>query len=170
MGSVTGSHNLSQHLRLTPRQRAAIPQIVAGATDTDVAVKLGLARETVSRWRTNPRFAKALQGARTQALTEALAELRGIALDAVRALRAAIGSKNEAIRVKAALAVLRLLIPLPAANDVEVDAMKDDERRLEEIQSLSLDEMELRFNIARDAVEHAIAEQREAESRAGAAT
>ncbi len=125
---ATKRHKTSRW-RLTSRQQAAIPLLVSGATDTSVAAAVGVSRETVGRWRANPRFTRALREAREQAFAISIVELRAAALDAVHALHAAVKDDDSVVRVRAAATILKLVLP-PPTSATQLPAPKEDNEPL----------------------------------------
>lgn len=99
---------------LTPDQAAALDLLLAGQTITAAAAAVGVARETVSRWRNNDPAFQAAYNAALQSVYDAgqarLLEARGKALDRLAAL---VDSTDEATALKAAAALLRVDAPRP---------------------------------------------------------
>lgn len=99
---------------LTPDQAAALDLLLAGQTVTAAAAAVGVARETVSRWRNNDPAFQAAYNAALQSLYDAgqarLLEARGKALDRLAAL---VDSKTPDIALKAAAILLRIDAPRP---------------------------------------------------------
>ena len=99
---------------LTPDQAAALDLLLAGQTITAAAAAVGVARETISRWRnSDPAFKGAYNAALQSAYDAAAARLldaRGKALDRLAAL---VDSHDQAIALKAAAALLRIEVERP---------------------------------------------------------
>jgi hypothetical protein len=99
---------------LTPDQAKALDLLLAGQTITAAAAAVGVARETVSRWRNDDPAFKAAYNAALQSAYDAgqtrLIDARGKALDRLAAL---VDSKDEATALKAAAALLRVDIDRP---------------------------------------------------------
>lgn len=99
---------------LTPDQAAALDLLLSGQTITAAAAAVGVARETVSRWRNNDPAFQAAYNAALQSVYDAgqarLLEARGKALDRLAAL---VDSTDEATALKAAAALLRVDAPRP---------------------------------------------------------
>lgn len=100
---------------LTAQQWQAVALLVAGKKQVEVAEALGVTQETVSRWRSGPLFAAALNLAVRDAYTGTIGQVRGLVTDAVAALRESLYSEDERIRMAAALAVLRLHLQLDSS-------------------------------------------------------
>lgn len=145
----TQTHKRSRRKHLTNGQAAAIPLLVGGATDKQVAEEVGVRRETVSRWHNHSRFRSELDTARGRAYADALDELRVGALRAVRVLLDSMASEDESTRVRSAHWLLRLLIPAPHALTVTADV------RNEQRESMSLKEARTRIEGATQALESA---------------
>ncbi len=99
---------------LTPDQAAALDLLLAGQTVTAAAAAVGVARETVSRWRNSD---PAFQGAYNAALQSAhdamgkkLLDARARAIDTLADL---LESDDQAIALKSAAALLRVEIDRP---------------------------------------------------------
>lgn len=99
---------------VTAQQWQAIHMLAAGRRVSDVAETLGVARETVSRWRASPAFVAAFNLTLRETHTETVGELRSAAVDAVSVLRELLNAENERIRLSAAVAVLKLAVELDA--------------------------------------------------------
>lgn len=101
---LTQVHKPSHPRQLTPQQTTAIELIVTGRTDAEVAVQVGVTRETVNRWRNwNPLFMAAMNELRLglwKATRERLRTLNAKALDVIE-------QHVQAGSLKAALALLK---------------------------------------------------------------
>lgn len=99
---------------LTADQAAALDLLLAGQTVTAAAAAVGVARETVSRWRNSDPAFQAAYNAALQSVYDAgqarLLEARGKALDRLAAL---VDSKTPEIALKAAAVLLRVDAPRP---------------------------------------------------------
>jgi anti-sigma factor ChrR (cupin superfamily) len=102
---------------LAADQAAALDLLLAGQTITAAAAVVGVARETVSRWRnSDPTFQAAYNAALQSAYdatTARLLDARGRALDRLAAL---VDSEDEATALKAAAALLRVEVARPAGD------------------------------------------------------
>ena len=88
---------------LSPAQLAYLRALISGKTITAAAEEAGVARKTVYRWQSNPRFAAMLNAWRNQAMESARTQLVGLTDEAIETLSIAL--KNRDVRV--ALAVLK---------------------------------------------------------------
>lgn len=99
---------------LSAEQAAALDLLLAGQTITAAAAAVGVARETVSRWRnSDPAFMGAYNAALQSAYdatTARLLDARGKALDRLAAL---VDSEDEATALKAAAVLLRVGVERP---------------------------------------------------------
>lgn len=99
---------------LSAEQVTALDLLLAGQTITAAAAAVGVARETVSRWRnSDPAFMGAYNAALQSAYdatTARLLDARGKALDRLAAL---VDSEDEATALKAAAALLRVDVDRP---------------------------------------------------------
>lgn len=99
---------------LTPDQAAALDLLLSGQTITAAAAAVGVARETVSRWRnSDPAFQAAynavLQSAH-DAMSKKLLDARARAIDTLAGL---LDSDDQATALKAAAALLRVEVDRP---------------------------------------------------------
>lgn len=99
---------------LSADQAAALDLLLSGQTVTAAAAAVGVARETVSRWRnSDPAFMGAYNAALQSAYdatTARLLDARGKALDKLADL---LDSEDEATALKAAAALLRVEVDRP---------------------------------------------------------
>ena len=106
--------NDPKNYELSPDQAAALDLLLAGQTATAAAAAVGVARETVSRWRnSDPAFQgaynAALQSAH-DAMAKKLLDARARAIDTLADL---LESDDQAIALKSAAALLRVEIDRP---------------------------------------------------------
>ena len=95
-------------------QAAALDLLLAGQTVTAAAAAVGVARETVSRWRNNDaNFQAAYNAALQSAYDATAARLLDARARAVERLAALVDSKDEATALKAAAALLRVEVERP---------------------------------------------------------
>ena len=105
---------------LTGRQLAAIARLMAGDNVTRAAEACGIPRRTLTRWLTEDLFSRALEAAQTAAIADSVRHLAGALSDAsAAAIRLARESEDEAIRLRAALAVVSMYRELRDAGDLE---------------------------------------------------
>jgi len=113
---------MARATRATPRlsyeleadQAAALDLLLAGQTVTAAAAAVGVARETVSRWRNgDANFQAAYNAALQSAYDATAARLLDARARAVERLAALIDSKDEATALKAAAALLRVEVDRP---------------------------------------------------------
>jgi hypothetical protein len=104
MMSRTKAHKTSQHATLSIEQHNAIDLLILGHTDHTVAEQIGVARETICRWRNeNPYFMAELNRRRKDVWQTAQERLRGLVGKAIDILEKALQPDD----VKAAVTVLR---------------------------------------------------------------
>ena len=106
-------------------QAAALDLLLSGQTVTATAAAVGLARETVSRWRnSDPAFMAAYNAAIQSAYDAGQARLLDARARAVERLAALVDSKDEATALKAAASLLRVPIMEPggAIDPAEIEA------------------------------------------------
>ena len=102
---------------LEPQQVEAVGLLLSGRTITETAAALGVARETVSRWRHTDAAFEALYNEGLRSTWEAgrvrLEEARG---KAIARLVELVDSEEPAVALKAAMALVRLDIPEPKGS------------------------------------------------------
>src|SRR5712664_2745053 len=91
--------------RLTMEQLNAIDLLILGQMDHAVAATVGVARETVSRWRLNPYFVAAMNKARQALWSAAHDRLRGLVTQSVDIVEKSLGDGD----LKAAIEVLKIV-------------------------------------------------------------
>jgi hypothetical protein len=112
---------------LAADQLAALDQLLAGKTVTEAAAAVGVARETVSRWRNSDAAFQAAYNAALQSVYEAgqarLLDARAKALDRLAGL---IDSDDPTIALKAAAALLRVEVARPRGHvdPAEIDSWR----------------------------------------------
>ena len=105
---------------LTGRQLAAIARLMAGDNVTRAAEACGIPRRTLTRWLAEEPFTRALEAAQTAAIADSVRHLAGALSEASAAvIRLARESEDEAIRLRAALAVVSMYRELRDAGDLE---------------------------------------------------
>ena len=107
----------AQTQELTPQQVEALGLLLSGKPITETAAALGVARETVSRWRHTDAAFEALYNEGLRSTWEAgrvrLEEARG---KAIARLVELVDSEEPAVALKAAMALVRLDIPEPKGS------------------------------------------------------
>jgi transposase-like protein len=92
----------------TKQEQAAL-LLSTGLSAVSVAKLISVAPETVSRWKSNPDFQALVNEHQTEKVTIAREQLRESAKKAASTIDSLLDSKNEAIKLKAALALLHLI-------------------------------------------------------------
>ena len=96
--------------QITIQQELVIVQLLAGQTQTVAAVEVGVAKETVTRWMTgDANFVAALNAGREELWRSNMDWLRTLADQAVATVGGLLEARSEAIRLKAALAILSMV-------------------------------------------------------------
>ncbi len=116
---------VSKTYELSPDQAAALDLLLAGQTVTATAAAVGLARETVSRWRnSDPAFMAAYNAAIQSAYEAGQARLLDARARAVDTLIGLLDSDDPATALKAAASLLRVPIMEPggAIDPAEIEA------------------------------------------------
>jgi hypothetical protein len=95
-------------LELNPSQLAAVDLVMLGLTDREVAEKIGVARETVTRWRLyHPAFQAELNGRRRALAESSLDRLRNLIPTALQTLESGLTDVTNTERFRLALHVLK---------------------------------------------------------------
>jgi len=110
---------------LTPRQERAIAALLTAPDQSAAAAACGIGRRTLTRWLATPEFRDAYRVASQQRLADTIGLLRATAADAVATLRTALGSDNEHVKVRAAVALLEIAVK------VDTDELADRVAALE---------------------------------------
>ena len=124
--TVTKSNETSQgpsSSRLSVEQMNAIDILVQGRTDQETADTVGVARETVTRWRNdNPHFAAQLNRQRRLIWSDSHDRLRALAGKAVDVLEVALdeGDSRAAVEVLKAIRLYGQVQPPSGPEDAEL--------------------------------------------------
>ena len=94
-------------VELSDRQQLAMPLVVAGKADKEVADEVKVTRETVWRWRHQPEFIAALNTYRKEVFGATQERLRDLVTGAVEALAEGLADENPRVRVQAAVHILK---------------------------------------------------------------
>ena len=101
---------------LKDQQMLAIPLIVAGKSDAQVADVVGVARETVNRWRNHDKdFQKELYQSRRAQINARISALSSVNTKAIEVMEELLDSKDESTRMRAAMHLLKT-VPLTHKN------------------------------------------------------
>ena len=93
---------------LKDQQLLAIPLIVAGKSDAQVAEAIGVARETVNRWRNHDEdFQNELSQSRRAHINARISALSSVNTKAIEVLEELLDSDDEQTRLRAAMHLLR---------------------------------------------------------------
>jgi hypothetical protein len=102
---LTENHRISQFFELSDEQQRAIPFILTGKTDREIAETIGVSRETVTRWRNeNPVFIAALNHERRQLWDASRNNVHSLVRKAVSVVEHALDQNDT----RAALAILKM--------------------------------------------------------------
>ena len=94
----------------------AIPHIVAGKSDAQVADVVGVARETVNRWRNHDEdFQNELYQSRRAHINARISALSSVNTKAIEVMEELLDSDDEQIRMRAAMHLLKT-VPLTHKN------------------------------------------------------
>ena len=101
---------------LKDQQLLAIPLIVAGKSDAQVAEAIGVARETVNRWRNHDEdFQNELSQSRRAHINARISALSSVNTKAIEVLEELLDSDDEQTRLRAAMHLLKT-VPLTHKN------------------------------------------------------
>lgn len=104
----------SEETGLTAQQWQAVALLTSGMRAVDVAQQVGVTPETISRWRAVPLFTAAYNQSVRDAYSATIGQVRDIAAEAIQTLRESLQSKDERVRLSAAMAILRVRLQLDA--------------------------------------------------------
>lgn len=117
---------------LTLDQQSAVDLLAAGKNDTETAAALNVNRVTVTRWRCySPEFRAALAARRAEVWGAAADRLRALIPTALDAVADALADDTNPDRARVALALLRLVGPLPVAPTAPTDPAEYVRREVE---------------------------------------
>jgi len=135
---------------LSQKQFMAIDLVVSGMPDGEVARKLGLARQTINKWRNHDIEFKYILECRRLQITESFRDkLTGLAERSIEVLDRNLDSADEKTQTQAAMTILRLSgLQGYMRPEKEVDLEKIKEKMKEDALSQALEEVtkELGFN------------------------
>ena len=101
---------------LKDQQMLAIPHILAGKSDAQVAEAVGVARETVNRWRNHDNnFQDELSQSRVAQVNARVIALSSVNTKAIEVMEELLDSDDEQIRMRAAMHLLKT-VPLTHKN------------------------------------------------------
>ena len=92
--------------KLTRKQDAAIGALLSQTTISSAAESVGIGEATLRRWLKDPGFLTADRAARRDALEQCVALLQKAGSDAVETLVQSLQATSEAVRLRAACALL----------------------------------------------------------------
>lgn len=92
--------------------------LARGEPVTTAAALSGVAPSTLTRWQRDPEFTARVREIRSGLLDNVLGALSDAATEAVTALRGALQADSEAVRVRAAVAILNSLVTVRDATEV----------------------------------------------------
>jgi transposase-like protein len=93
---------------LSTKQLAAVAALSETGSLSEACRRSGVGDRTMMRWLASAQFAAAYRKATHGRYADALSSLRAASVEAVEALRRALQSESEEIRVQAAVAILNL--------------------------------------------------------------
>lgn len=111
---AAGGHGSKERMR-----DAAVAALLTHPTHAAAAAAAGIGLSTLTRWLQDPAFAAAVREARRRTLEQALGTLSAATAEAVETLRACLGAEGEAVRVRAAVAILEHALRGGEVSDLE---------------------------------------------------
>lgn len=106
----TDSNKRSQLMTLTIEQEKALPLLMTGLSDREVAEQVGVRRETVTKWRNHhPAFRAELNRLRGELHDQTLNGLRNLIPQAIAALADVLADRDHGDRVRVALEMLKMV-------------------------------------------------------------
>jgi hypothetical protein len=118
--------------RLSRKKELLIGELLKHSTIKDAAQAAGIAERTARNWMKEPRFRRAYREARQAILERTTALILALTGKAVLTLRASLDAEDEAVRLRAAMALLTYARELAG----EVDTMEDVAELKQQIQEL----------------------------------
>ena len=95
--------------KLTSKQRRAIYLMVKGLTNIEIAAQLKMRRETLSRWKKKPEFAKKFDQVMEEFRLGMQHRLANLIDASITTVRSELSYSNDPKRIQTALGVLKLL-------------------------------------------------------------
>ena len=120
-----GTNGTGDGSGLTPRQIAALPYIVAGATLSEGARLANMGRGTLYRWMNAPQFRRALETTRAESADLARTELEGLMPKAAVVLAEFLEDPSPNVRLRAANTILALGLGLETLDIEELNESLD---------------------------------------------
>ena len=109
MPRINQSQTRSTESPLTGQQVQCIGQLVTGRRQSQIAAELGIAEETISRWKNEPVFQAALNAAIQESYMAVVGATRTAATEALETVISLMqNATDERTRLSAALQLLRL--------------------------------------------------------------
>jgi hypothetical protein len=130
---MSHSAPLCASVYLTPRQERAVAALLTASDQSAAATAAGIGRRTLTRWLATPAFREAYRDASQRRLAETIGLLRATAADALAALRTALASNNEHVKVRTAVALLEIAVRVEVDELAErVEALEEHNRAMED--------------------------------------
>jgi hypothetical protein len=131
---LTNPHEESQLINISIQQKNAIRYIVAGLSDSEVAEKIGVTRETINRWRLHhPGFQAELNQWKKAVWEEDQDALRALVSKSLDIIKKVIDDDKSPQQVKVALEIIKRM-DLPK-DWLERYGMTDPEEIIDELSS-----------------------------------
>jgi Helix-turn-helix of insertion element transposase len=121
---------------LSERQRNAVPLLLQGLSDEQVAAQVGVERTTLFRWRKSIPFARELDRQRKILWQQSASKLQSMVQPALDILRAQLNDTDPKVRIRAAALLLRFATPsrlAPASVGAEKIAKAQDKQDFQDV-------------------------------------
>ena len=116
------NYNLLFNRRLTKRQLAAIPLLLQGRSDAQVAQQIGVDRASIFRWRKNGQFSRELEKQRQVVWQQSVGRLQAMLEPALDILQRQIQGDDPKTALRAAAILLRVATPARLQRLAETSA------------------------------------------------
>jgi DNA-binding CsgD family transcriptional regulator len=129
MGAGLRKTRQSNDLILEPKQKKAVEYMLAGTSDTEIAKKLNVTRQTVNYWRNQDLdFIYELQIRRSQIWESCRDELIDLYKEAIQEIKKSLKNKDPKIRLQVSMQIVRL----PVIQDNLKNKALPDPKTIEE--------------------------------------
>jgi hypothetical protein len=108
LAEKSGNEPMARRSGIGRKRELAITALLNAPTIAKAAESLGLHERTLRLWLANPEFVAAFRQAKRELMEAATLHLQRGMMDAVLKLRKLLGSRNEGVRLRAAVAILTL--------------------------------------------------------------
>ena len=111
-----------------PRRDRVACALAAGKTVRAIAQETGIGQRTIYRWIHDPAFAAIVRRYRARLVDRTLGQLARAATRAVATLEKCLGSEADAVKVRAAVAILEQLVRIRESTELEARLAQLEEK------------------------------------------